>query len=158
MKNLTSFALIFCLSCSHTSPVENIEGEKYFYADYPELKDKVSNVKVYVNKEKIRESIIHYRFVGEENILLSFLDRQKYLRFYDKIQDGSRAWVRCNSSFMYSKDQDNVEPSNYPSWWDISSVESYICFIEYNDRPHKRRRAVYDRKNKTLYMYIHVAG
>lgn len=155
MKSVMLFLSILCIGCSNTTSQENIEGENDFYNFYPELKSKVSQLKVHTEKDRIRETLTHYKFVAEERVILSFLSGKGYQKFEDKIQNRTGDWVKCDESFMYLRD---LEHNVYPSWWDVSSVKNYTCFLEYYDRPLSRRRALYDRQTRTLYMYTHIAG
>jgi hypothetical protein len=173
MKNLTillSFntLLMLLLGCSqflisHT-PIQysGEEGEKEFYNDYPELRGKVSELQTRIDQERLRETVKHYKFQIEEKALFAFIDRKGYQKFDGKVQNRSGDWVICDHSFMYLQDRNNIDPETrqyqYPSWWNISSVQQYTCFMEYDDRSHARYRALYDRKTETLYLYRHRAG
>lgn len=149
------FLSIVCLGCSNTTPQANTEGENYFYNFYPELKSNISELKVHVESGRVRETIAHYKFIAEEKTIISFLSKEGYQKFDDKVWNRTGDLVKCDHSFM---DLRNLDHNMHPLWWDVSNGKSYTCFLEYYDRPHSRRRALYNRQTKTLYMYNHIAG
>lgn len=152
---------ILILLISHT-PItySGEEGERKFYNDYPELKGRVRELQARVDQERFRTTVRHYKFKIEEKALLSFINRNGYQKFDNKIQSRTKNWIVCEHAFMSLQDSSDSEMREYqyPSWWNISNVQKYTCFIEYYDRGNARERALYDRKTETLYMYSHRNG
>ncbi len=166
MKLITLILLAMCFGCSRSESLENMEDENYFYKSYPKLKNKISNLKIYIESHKIREVTLYYKFNVKESDAFDILQKEGYQEFNTVILNKAGKELKCERSFMNINFKQNyIHEENIngaintsPIWWNIPSNKDSTCFLVLHDQPNYRVRALYDRQAKILYMYRHTAG